>query len=122
MNGVFCVVLLILSNFFMTLAWYGHLQFKKVSWLEGLGLFSAVLISWGLAFFEYVLQVPANKIGFTENGGPFNLFQLKLIQEVISLLVFTVTAVFLFKSKDFNWNYLIAFIFILLAVYFIFKK
>lgn len=106
----------------MTLAWYGHLYFKKITWLQGLGLLGIILISWGLAFFEYVLQVPANKIGFTENGGPFNLFQLKVIQEVISLLVFTVTAVFLFKSKDFSWNYALAFVLIVAAVYLVFKQ
>lgn len=122
LNGFWSVILLVLSNFFMTLAWYGHLQFKKISWLQGTGILVAILISWGLAFFEYILQVPANKIGFSENGGPFNLFQLKLIQEVISLLVFTITAIFLFKTKELNWNYAIAFVFILLAVYFIFKK
>ncbi len=121
-KGAYTIILLILSNFFMTLAWYGHLQFKKISWLEGIGLVGVILISWGVAFFEYVLQVPANKLGFSENGGPFNLFQLKVIQEVISLTVFIITAIFLFKTKEFNWNYLIAFGLIILAVYFVFKK
>jgi hypothetical protein len=122
MKPLYTIILLVLSNFFMTLAWYGHLQFKKISWLQGIGLFGVILISWGLAFFEYVLQVPANKIGYEGNGGPFNLFQLKTIQEVVSLTVFTLTAIFLFKSEKFNWNYAIAFIFLVLAVYFIFKK
>lgn len=122
LKGSLSIILLIVSNFFMTLAWYGHLQFKKIPWLATVGIFGAILISWGLAFFEYVLQVPANKIGFVENGGPFNLFQLKVIQEVISLTVFVITALFLFKTKEFNWNYVIAFCLIILAVYFVFRK
>jgi uncharacterized protein (DUF486 family) len=92
MKSIYTVLLLTISNLFMTFAWYGHLQFKKITWLHGLGLVGVILISWGLAFFEYVFQVPANRIGFEENGGPFNLFQLKVIQEVISLSVFTLCA------------------------------
>ncbi len=122
MRGFYSILLLILSNIFMTLAWYGHLQFKKISWLHVTGLFAVILISWGLAFFEYIFQVPANRIGFHENGGPFNLFQLKIIQEVISITVFTLFAVFVFKTDKFTLNYLIGFVFMVLAVYFIFKK
>ena len=121
MKGGFTVLLLVISNLFMTLAWYGHLQFKKVTWLNSLGLFAVILVSWGMAFFEYLFQVPANKIGFRENGGPFNLFELKVIQEVISLTVFTVFAVFIFKTDKLTWNYLIGFIFLILAVFFIFR-
>jgi len=122
MKGLYTVLLLIVSNFFMTLAWYGHLQFKKITWLHGLGLASVILISWGLAFFEYVFQVPANKIGHKSNGGPFSMIELKVIQEVISLTVFTLVAVLLFKSEKFNWNHLIGFGFLVLAVFFIFRK
>lgn len=122
MRGVYTIVLLLLSNVFMTLAWYGHLQFKKISWLQVSGLVAAILISWGLAFFEYIFQVPANRIGFRENGGPFNLFQLKIIQEVISISVFTIFAVWIFKTDKLSWNHLIGFTFLFLAVYFIFKK
>lgn len=122
MRGLYSVLLLVLSNVFMTLAWYGHLQLKKVSWIQVSGLFVIILISWGLAFFEYIFQVPANRIGFKDNGGPFNLFQLKIIQEVISITVFTIFAVYIFKTDKLNWNYLIGFIFLILAVYFIFKK
>ncbi|SKB86457.1 hypothetical protein SAMN05660477_01501 [Soonwooa buanensis] len=114
--------LLILSNTFMTLAWYGHLKFKDMNWSQNLGLISIILISWGIAFFEYVLQVPANRMGFKENGGPFNLWQLKVIQEVISLSVFTVFAIFVFKNETLRTNHLIGFGFLILAVYFIFKK
>jgi uncharacterized protein len=116
------VLLLIASNLFMTLAWYGHLKFKDFKCLENKGLLFAILISWGIAFFEYCLQVPANRLGHQDHGGPFTVWQLKILQEVISLSVFVVFALFLFKQENFNWNYLISFIFILLAVFFAFKK
>lgn len=116
------IILLVIANIFMTLAWYGHLKFKDMSWFQGLGLFSVILISWGIAFFEYIFQVPANKIGYTENGGPFNLWQLKVIQEVITLSIFTIFTIVFFKTETFRINHLIGFIFLILAVYFIFKK
>ena len=122
MKGVFTVLLLVLSNVFMTFAWYGHLQFKKITWLHGIGLIGIILISWGLAFFEYVFQVPANKIGFQENGGPFSLFELKIIQEVISLTVFTLIAIYIFRTEKLAWNHIVGFLFMTLAVFFIFKK
>lgn len=122
MKSLYTVVLLVVSNFFMTLAWYGHLQFKKITWLQGVGLVGVILISWGLAFFEYVFQVPANKIGHESNGGPFNMIQLKTIQEVVSLTVFTLVATFIFKTDKFGWNHLVGFGFLVLAVVFIFKK
>ncbi len=122
MRGIYTILLLVLSNIFMTLAWYGHLQVKKISWMQGAGLLSLILVSWGLAFFEYIFQVPANRIGFNDNGGPFNLFQLKIIQEVISITVFTVFAVYIFKTDKLSLNYIIGFVFMILAVYFIFKK
>jgi uncharacterized protein (DUF486 family) len=121
-QGIISISLLILSNIFMTLAWYGHLQFKKITWLEGIGLFGVIMISWGLAFFEYIFQVPANRIGHESNGGPYNLFELKVIQEVVSLTVFTIIAVYVFKTDKFQWNYIVGFIFLILAVFFIFKK
>ena len=93
-----------------------------MSWGENLGLVAIVLISWGIALFEYIFQVPANRIGFEENGGPFNLWQLKVIQEVITLLVFTIFSVTVFKTEALRLNHLIGFIFLILAVYFIFKK
>lgn len=114
--------LLTLSNVFMTFAWYGHLKFKQMNWFNNLGLVSIILISWGIALFEYAAQVPANKIGYTENGGPFNLWQLKVIQEVITLVVFTVFALIFFKNETLRVNHLIGFGFLILAVYFIFKK
>lgn|SRR5690606_20510769 len=107
------IILLIFSNIFMTYAWYGHLKNAELAWWK------AVLIGWGVAFFEYLLMVPANRLGFM--SGQFTAAQLKIIQEVISLTVFAGFAVFFLKEK-LTWNYLAAFGCILLAVYFIFKK
>ncbi|MFA5296811.1 MAG: DMT family protein [Lutibacter sp.] len=122
MKGLLTIVLLVLSNTFMTLAWYGHLKFSEWKWFNKLGLISIVLISWGIALFEYFFQVPANRIGFKGNGGPFSLLQLKLIQEVITLVVFTAFSLIAFKTETFRANHIIAFIFLILAVYFMFKK
>lgn len=113
--------LLFLSNSFMTLAWYGHLKyFGKGAHQASLWLI--ILISWGFAFFEYCFQVPANRIGFSENGGPFSLMQLKVIQEVITLIVFAIFSKLVFKNIQFTVNHLIGFAFLIGAVYFIFKK
>jgi uncharacterized protein len=121
MKWLLPVFLLIISNAFMTLAWYGHLKFKDYSWGKNLGLFSIILISWGLAFFEYLFQVPANRIGFKEDGGPYSLVQLKTIQEGITLLVFMIFSIIVFKQK-FEWNHIVGFCLIVLAVFIIFKK
>ncbi len=114
--------LLLASNIFMTFAWYGHLKFKEMNWFGNWGLPAIVLFSWGIALFEYCFQVPANRIGFDGNGGPFNLWQLKVMQEVITLVVFTFFTVLVFKNESFKWNHFVGFIFLILAVYFIFKK
>ena len=106
----------------MTLAWYGHLKFNELKWFNKLGIISIVLISWGIALFEYALQVPANKMGYNENGGPFSLIELKVIQEVVTLLVFITFSLMFFKNENFKLNHLIGFVFLVLAVYFIFKK
>ena len=113
--------LLILSNTFMTFAWYGHLKFKEIKGFNNLSIVSIVLLSWGIALFEYSFQVPANRIGFNENGGPFNLWQLKVLQEVITLVVFTFFAIIFFKNEPLRLNHLIGFCFLVLAVYFVFK-
>ncbi len=122
MKSLYTIGLLVLSNTFMTFAWYGHLKFKELKWFETLPLFGIVLISWGIALFEYFFQVPANRIGFKENGGPYSLVELKVIQEVITLVVFMIFSLLLFKNETFRLNHLIGFIFLVLAVYFIFKK
>ncbi len=122
MKALLTIVLLIVSNTFMTLAWYGHLKFSEWTKFSKLGLISIILISWGIALFEYIFQVPANRIGFKENGGPFSLMQLKVIQEVITLTVFTIFSLIVFKNQSFSYNHLIGFVFLVLAVYFIFKN
>jgi uncharacterized protein (DUF486 family) len=106
----------------MTFAWYGHLKFKEMKWFESLPLLAVILISWGIALFEYFFQVPANRMGFKANGGPFSLVELKVIQEVITLVVFVLFSLVFFKTETFRLNHLIGFIFLILAVYFIFKK
>ena len=122
MKAFYTIFLLVMSNVFMTFAWYGHLHFKKMTTLQHLGLVSVILISWGLALFEYIFQVPANRLGFDKNGGPFSLIELKTIQEVISLLVFTFITIYVFKTDKFAWNHAVGFALIVLAVFFIFKK
>ena len=121
-KAIITIVLLIISNTFMTLAWYGHLKFKEMKGFSSLGLMGVILVSWGIALFEYSFQVPANRVGYSGDGGPFSLFQLKVIQEVITLVVFTIFALVVFKNESLRLNHLIAFVFLVLAVYFIFKK
>jgi len=121
-RGIYAVLLLILSNTFMTFAWYGHLKFREMNWFQNLGLVSIVLISWGIALFEYFFQVPANRIGYREFGGPFSLVELKVIQEVVTLFVFSIFTIIFFKTETLRLNHFIGFFFLILAVYFIFKK
>jgi uncharacterized protein len=122
MKSFLTISLLVVSNIFMTLAWYGHLKFAEWKWFQKVGLAGIILISWGIALFEYCFQVPANKIGFNGNGGPFSIWQLKVLQEVITLVVFTIFALLVFKTDTFRLNHLIGFGFLILAVFFIFKK
>ena len=114
--------LLIISNIFMTFAWYGHLKLQEAKVISNWPLYGVILLSWGIALFEYCFQVPANRIGFRENGGPFSLMQLKVIQEVITLVVFTVFPTVLFKGESLHWNHLAAFVCLIAAVYFVFMK
>ena len=106
----------------MTLAWYGHLKFKEMEWSKGLGLIAIILISWGIAMFEYIFQVPGNKYGFKGNGGPFSLLELKMIQEALSIGIFLIFTLFFFKNEKIAWNHLVGFGFLILAVYFVFLK
>lgn len=122
MRALVTVLLLVVSNVFMTLAWYGHLKLQEMKISESWPLIAVIFFSWGIALFEYCAQVPANRIGFLGNGGPFNLMQLKVIQEVISLTVFTCIALFLFKGQSLQWNHLAAFGCLVLAVFFVFLK
>jgi uncharacterized protein (DUF486 family) len=115
-------LLLIVSNVFMTFAWYGHLKLQDAKLIDNWPLILVILFSWGIALFEYCAQVPANRMGFQGNGGPFTLMQLKVIQEVITLVVFTLFSTLLFKGESLHWNHLAAFLCLILAVYFVFMK
>ena len=121
-KGLLTILLLIVSNSFMTLAWYGHLKFGADKMLPKWGLFGIIAISWLIAFFEYCFQVPANRIGSDLHGGPFSLIQLKVIQEVVSLTVFTVIVLLVMKNEALKWNHLVGFVCLVAAVFFIFKK
>ena len=121
MRAVYTILLLICSNIFMTFAWYGHLKFQHLKFFQKAGLFGIIVASWMIAFLEYSLMVPANRMGYKDNGGPFTLVQLKVIQEVITLVVFTVFTLLLFRNEQLKWNHFIGFVFLILAVYFIRK-
>lgn len=114
------VVLLIISNVFMTIAWYGHLKLQTAGVTKAWPLFCVILLSWGVALLEYCFMIPANRIGFSGNGGPFSLMQLKVLQEAITLVVFTVIAMFFFSGERLHWNHVVAFVLLVGAVYFVF--
>ena len=122
MKAFYTILLLVISNIFMTFAWYGHLKLSDMKINTNWPLYVIILFSWSIALFEYACQVPANRIGFTGNGGPFTLMQLKVIQEVITLVVFTVFTTVLFKGESLHWNHFAAFGCLILAVYFVFMK
>lgn len=114
--------LLVLANIFMVIAWYGHLKLQSAGVASNWPLYIVILFSWGIALAEYCLQVPANRIGFDGNGGPFSLIQLKVMQEVITLVVFTIFTLIMFKDTHFTKNHIISFLMLIGAVYFAFKK
>lgn len=120
-RAIFTIVFLILSNTFMTIAWYGHLKFKSMRNLENLPLVAIIFISWGIALLEYCFQVPANRFGYKENGGPFSLLQLKVIQEVITLSVFVIFSMVVFKTNVLQLKHIAGFGCLILAVYLLFK-
>jgi uncharacterized protein (DUF486 family) len=120
---ILTLVLLIISNTFMTLAWYGNLKLQDMKIIsQNTSIVLIVLISWCVALLEYSFLIPANRIGSEINGGPFSLVQLKVIQEVISCLVFGIIVSVLFKGETLQWNHLVAVVFLVLAVYFVFLK
>ncbi len=119
-TSLITVGLLIVSNIFMTFAWYGHLKLQESGFSNNWPLHGVILFSWGIALAEYSFQVPANRIGFVGNGGPFTLMQLKVMQEVITLIVFTVFANCFFQGNELRWNHLVAFLLLIGAVYFVF--
>lgn len=120
---ILTITLLVISNSFMTLAWYGNLKLQELKLISSsTPLILIILISWGIALLEYTFLIPANRIGSEINGGPFSLVQLKVIQEVISCLVFGIIVSILFKGESLQWNHFVAVLFLVLAVYFVFLK
>lgn len=123
MNAWLTVGLLVVSNIFMTFAWYGHLKLQQMKvFTSDTPLYVVILVSWGIALLEYSCQVPANRIGYAGNGGSFSLMQLKVIQEAITLVVFTMFTVVFFRGETLQWNHFAAFVCLILAVYFVFMK
>lgn len=121
MNAWLTVIHLVISNIFMTFAWYGHLKLQEMKvFTSNTPLYVVILVSWGIALLEYTCQVPANRMGFQGNGGAFSLMQLKVIQEAVTLIVFTLFTVVFFKGEPLHWNHLAAFVCLVLAVWFVF--
>ena len=120
--GICTIILLVISNIFMTFAWYGNLKLKELNISTHWPLILVILASWGIALFEYIFMIPANQIGSKINGGPYSLMQLKIIQEAISISVFTLIAITVFRTETLHWNHIVAFIFIIAAVFFAFLK
>ena len=121
-NALITIGMLIISNIFMTFAWYGHLKLQASGISSNWPLWLVIIFSWGIALAEYSFQVPANRIGFVGNGGPFTLMQLKILQEVITLVIFTVFTVVFFRGETLQWNHFAAVACLILAVYFVFMK
>ena len=121
-KGLLTILMLVVSNVFMTFAWYGNLKLQQMNVIKDWPLIAIIALSWGMAFFEYTFMIPANRIGSQITGGPFSLMQLKVIQEVVSLTVFTVIVATVFKGEPIRWNHLVAFGLIILAVFFAFMK
>lgn len=122
LRGIYTVLLLILSNIFMTLAWYGHLKAKDFQFAKNWGIWAMILLSWSIAFFEYCLMVPANRLGSKELGGPFTLVQLKIIQEAITLFVFVIFATVAFNHEPLRWNHYVALCLVMAAVWLVMRK
>lgn len=118
--AIWTVILLIISNVFMTLAWYGHLRLGELGISRNWPLYVVILFSWLIALAEYAFQVPANRMGYVGNGGPFTLVQLKVLQEAITLVVFTIVATVLFQGQSIRWNHIVSFVLLIAAVYFAF--
>ena len=121
-KGLITVLMLVCSNVFMTFAWYGNLKLQQMNVIKDWPLIAIIVLSWGMAFFEYTFMIPANRIGSQITGGPFSLMQLKVIQECVSLVVFTVIVATVFKGEPIRWNHLVAFALIILALFFAFLK
>lgn len=122
-RSLLTIAMLCISNVFMTFAWYGNLKLQQVyPSVKDWPLILVILLSWAMAFLEYSFMIPANRIGSQINGGPFSLMQLKVIQEAISLIIFTLIVALVFKGEPIQWNHLVSFALIVAAVFFAFMK
>lgn len=122
-RAISTIALLCVSNVFMTFAWYGNLKLQQIyPSVKDWPLYLVILCSWGMALFEYSFMIPANRAGSQINGGPFSLMQLKVIQEAVSLIIFTLIVALVFKGEPLHWNHLVSFVFLVLAVLFAFMK
>ena len=119
-SGLATVLMLVVSNIFMTFAWYGHLKLQTMGISSNWPLWLVIIFSWGIALAEYSFMVPANRIGFVGNGGPFTLMQLKVMQEAITLVIFTIFTMFIFGGETLRWNHVCAFLLLIAAVYLMF--
>ena len=122
MQAFWTILLLVISNIFMTIAWYGQLKLSELHISDNWPLIVIILLSWGVALLEYLVMVPANRIGSSINGGPFNLMQLKVTQEVISITVFAGIVMLCFQGQELHWNHIAAFVCLIAAVFFVFMK
>lgn len=124
MNPAFTtIIMLLIANVFMTFAWYGQLKLQEIKVItDSTPLYIVILLSWAIAGIEYCFMVPANRMGFQGNGGPFSLIQLKVIQEAITLIVFTLFTMVFFKGETLHWNHFTAFALLIIAVYLVFMK
>jgi hypothetical protein len=116
------VILLIFSNVFMMFAWYGHLKLQQTGFSAGWPLWAVIIFSWLIALVEYCFMIPANRIGYDKNGGPFSLLELKVMQEAITLVVFVIFTFFVFGDEPLRWNHFAAFVLLIAAVYLAFLK
>lgn len=121
-SAVLTVVMLVIANIFMTCAWYGHLKLQSAGVSTNWPLYGIILLSWGIALVEYCFQVPANRMGFEGNGGPYSLMQLKVLQEVITLVVFVIFSLIAFENFSLRWNHYAAMALLVAAVYLVFMK
>ena len=121
-SAVTTIILLVIPNVFMTFAWYGHLKLQSTGISANWPLYAVILFSWGIALLEYCFQVPANRMGFEGNGGPFSLMQLKVMQEVVTLVVFVIFSLVAFDSFELRWNHWLAMLLLVGAVYLVFMK
>lgn len=121
-SAVTTIILLVISNVFMTFAWYGHLKLQSTGISANWPLYAVILFSWGIALLEYCFQVPANRMGFEGNGGPFSLMQLKVMQEVVTLVVFVIFSLVAFDSFELRWDHWVAMLLLVGAVYLVFMK